>query len=553
MVVLNPSYIEPVGSNKPGFSIQIFIGTTPYQFDYFYNPPSMEIEENRGFERGRCKFQITDYDPESFNLPFIPAIGQTVDISNFTQNDQFFAGKITEVERNLIVRRCDGTEVMVYDIVCSDLTIDFERWLVAERYVDVTTGFIARDVIRRFTFFNYNLIDPLEGQVVADLRFNHETVASVLQRILELEPTWTFWFEPQTKEVYIGEASNVYNTIMYITESNVYDYFYPPTFQLDPDNTIVRNRVKFFYNQRYNIGTVSVAEGDTVILGQGTQFLDYVREGSQIRINNSDSVYSIQRVLSDTEIWISSPFQEETILTAVPYEITGSQSLIVIQDAASISAMAIINNETGVLAGVYEYKVPNDSSPYTRTEAEAIARSHLLRYSTPLISGKGESYNSQITLRSLHAGQVINFNLPVSRQVIADVIIQQLVKRDTGALLERIDLEPGEDRVDPLLKYDFDFKDRIFDVRNQIKRLQIDIRRNTFDDDVVIWYNFQIPEQIQIDDEVSLTPPIYMPESIEISDSIAFTEPPTAGPYYTTPTGNTACYCIGRTQWGFTS
>jgi hypothetical protein len=553
MVTVNPFYVEPIGSNKPGFSLKIFIGSTPYQFDYFYNPPSMEIEENRGFERGSCRFTITDYDPTSFNLPFIPAIDQKIEVWNYTENDLFFSGRIVEVQRNLIVRRDDGTEVMVYDIECTDLTIDFERILVAERYVGVTTGFIARDVIRRFTFFNYNLIDPLEGETVTDLRFNQEYVSSVLQRILELQPTWTFWYDATTREVYIGEAASIYNTVMNITESNVYEYFYPPTFQLDPDNTIVRNRVKFFYNSLYEVGTVSIAEGDTVVFGQGTDFSTYVKEGSSIRINNSESVYNVQRILSETELWISSPFQETTIVTGVPYQITGSPSLVVVQDSASIAAMALINGETGINAGVYEYKVPDDSSPYTRVQATAIAQSHLLRYSTPLISGKGESYNSQITLSSFHAGQTINFNLPTSRQVVADVIIQQLTKRDTGGLLERIDLVPGEDRVDPLLKYDLDFKDRIFDIRNQIKRLQIDIRRTTFDEDLIVWHDVQVPEMINIDDQVTLAEATYVTEELEIDDNIDFRTPPTAGPYYTNPTGNTAGYCIGRTQWGFAS
>lgn len=553
--VLNPTYVEPV-SNTPGFSIKIYASGVGYEFCKFYNPPSMEIEENRGFERGSCRFDITDWTPNEFNMPFIPQIDQQIKVSNYSENDDFFVGRIAEVESRMVHRRDNGTEVMVYSITCTDLTIDFERFYLSERYEGVTTGFIARDVIKRYTFFDYSLIDPLEGQIVTDLRFSQETVSTVLQRVLEIEPTWTFWFNPTTKEVYIGEAASIYNTVLYITETNVYDVFNPPTFMLTPDNSIVRNRVKFFYNQRYNTGTVSITEGDTILFGQGTQFLDFVKEGATVRINNGDAIYSIQRVLTNTELVLSSAYQETTIITGEPYEIIGSPGLIVVSDATSIAAMALINGETTgnpLLRGVYEYKVPNDSNPYTYTEAMEIAKAHLLRYSVPLISGEGDSDNYRIDLRQLHAGQSIEFNLPTSRQVVASVIIQQLVKKDTGALLPRIDTTAGEDRIDPLMEYRFDFKDRIYDSRNQLKRLQIDIRRTTIDGDLIVFHNRQIPEYIYVSDEVTVTPGTTFEEEIEITDSIDLRSPPDSPPYYTQPTAQLEGFVIGRSQWGFTA
>lgn len=563
--ILNPNFTPDTG-NLPGISILIFINTTSYQFNQYYHNASLVIEENRGFERGSAKFTIVDSDPSKFNLPFVPLIDMRIEIWNRSENDLLFTGRIAEVEATMFGnRRCDGTEVLQFDINCTDLKVDFERVLVAERYQNVTTGFIARDVIRRFTFFDESEIDPTQGGVVTDLRFNNEYVASVLQTILQLEPTWTFWFDYTNNKVYIGETSNTQNTILNVTESNVYNYFgaYKPIpFALTPDNSVVRNRVYFWYNSKYAEGTVSITEGDVIVSGQNTLWLSYVLEGASIRFNGEPAEYSIQQVLSDTELRISSPWQSvipnytpsPVILTTVPYEIIGSETVAIVEDPVSIAYMAQMNNEVGHNAGVYEYKVPNDGTPYTREQAFQIANSHLLRFIDPAISGKASSDNDRLPFRNLHAGQVIAFNLPTSRKVIADVVIQQLTKKDTGALLPRVDTDPGEDRIDPFLEYSFDFKDRIFDIRNQIKRLGIDIRRTTFGDNTIIQDALSFGEAIYVSACFHLyAEPITINEPLKVDDSVLMHFPPSPGIYYTQPTAQRAGYTIGASQWGFTS
>lgn len=569
--ILNPAYNPDTGCIEPGFRILIYVGTTPWDFSCFYNPPSMEIEENRGFERGFAQFKITDYSPTAFNLPFIPLVDQKIEIWNRNQTDLFFEGRIADVEPNLIVRRCDGTEVMYFEIKCSDMKIDLERILVSERYENVHTGFIVKDVITRFTFFDASAIDPLSGQLIKDIRFNHDYVSQVIERILDLEPTWTFWIETGTRRIRIGETGLSYNTIANATETNVYDLFDAQDLVISTDSSIVRNRIYFWYNQRYASGLVSVTLGSNVVFGTDTEFTRYVQEGAEIRINNSVSTYTVERIFSDVELRISSPYQDiDVISTNVPFEITGSKSAIIVEDSASIALMAAINNETGPLAGLYEYKVPDESVAYTREQALQIAKAHLLRYIEPLIKGKAKTNNTKLPTRGLHAGQVINFNLPVSRKVSADVVIQQIRKRDTGALLCRVDTEPGEDRIDPYMIYDIDFQDRVFDTRNQIKRIMADVREIQFGDTTLIENVKIITENVFIQDCVDIIEPIGGTSTLEISDSIDFIDPttftdeleiedtialiiPPAGPYFTTPTPRQAGFCIGVNNFGFTS
>lgn len=569
--ILNPNYI-PDDDCSPSFSILIYLGGTAHEFNCFYHPPTMTIEENRGFERGKATFRITDYNRTQFNLPFIPVMNLHCEIWNFTQNDLFHSGPIVEVEPIFLSRRCDGTEAMYYDITVSNKIELFERNYVYERYENVTTGFIAKDIIKRWTMLDDSDIDPTIGNIIEDFRVAKLYPSQVLQRILDLEPTWTFWVDWETEKPQIGETSQSYNTILNITESNVYSYFDNNKLILAPDNSSIHNVIIFEFNMKYGEGTCSIKKGDNIVFGQNTDFTAFVSEGSQIRINGSDSIYTIDRIYNETTLRISGNYQEDTIVTAVPFEILGGIGVVTVTDQSSIARMAALNNESGPLAGRYEFAVPNDNEYYSYQEAINIARAYLLRYSEALISGRAYSDNDKISLRSLHAGQVINFNLPTSRKVTADIVIEKLVKKDTGAKLCRIVTTPGEDRIDPLWEYDFDFKDRMFDARNQIKRLMADVRRSRVTDSNDIIYKMDFSEQLFIDDCVELVPPIEIQEGLIVDDNTQFVDPvqfsdelgiddnvalviPPAGPYYTTPTtsGHRDGYVIGGTKFGFVS
>lgn len=531
--ILNPNYVEP-SSNQPAISILIYIGTTAYQFNKFYANASLEIEDYRGFERGNAKFTIVDDNPLFFNLPFVPLIDQKIEIWNQNQTDLFFSGRIAEVKNTLIVRRDNGTEVLSYQITCTDRTVDLERVLISERYLNVKTGFIVKDVISRFTFLDASTIDANTGVIVTDVRVSQQYPSQVIQRMLDIEATWTFWYNPNTLQCYYGPYADTLNLLpIEITESNVYEIFDADTFTVYPDRSIIRNRVKFFFNNRYQEGSVSVAKGSKIVFGQGTEFTTNVKEGAQFRISGSSATYNVERVETDLQLRLSSEFQEDSIISGTEYEITGSRFAIVVEDTTSIAQMALINNEAGINAGVYEYIVPNDSNSYTRAEARQIANAHLLRFVQPLVKGDADTYNSKLTVPSLRAGQTIRINLPVSRQVVADVVIQKILWKDTGALLERAAWgDPSDTRIDPLFKISLDFQDRQFDVRNQIKRLMADVRRITANDNDLIEDVKIFGELVFVDDCIELNEPLLIDQNeLDIEDDILIEIQPEA-PFY---------------------
>ena len=572
-VSLNPDYVDDPNCPEAAFSIRIWIGDVSYQFNKFYWSKTMSIEENRGFERGNAKFTICDFDPDNPCLPFVPGLEQRITISNYTEDDIYFEGKITEVKPEHIVRRDCGTEVLKYHITCSDIRTELERILIAESYENVTTGFIIRDVIRRFTPLDHTEIDPLIGTVVKDFRVNQRYPSQVIQRILDIQTAWTFWIDQETGKAYVGDIlESINQTGLYIDEDNVYSIFDKGSFYLAPDTRALRNKVRFFYNRRYTGGLASATTGSVNVLGFETDWTDKM-SGGKFRFANNNAEYTVSAVLSTTSLRLSSEFQEP-IITTQPYELSGMRAFVEIGDHNSIMCQAELRNENALTTGDFKYYgeyqaiVSEDNNSYTVEEARDIAKSYLLDFSEPMLRGNADTNNVKLTLPGLRAGQSFRVDLPISRNIKADIIIQRIVRKDLGGVICRADIDPTDTRIDPIMSIDLDLDDRIFDERNQIKRLMADVRRVVTVDTEEVEVGTIIAERIISQTCLSLIDPLQADEETEVSCSISLTGPGLviedeseigcalitttsfpAGPFYTTPTGNPAGYAIGRTKY----
>lgn len=571
--LLNPNYQDDPNCPESAFHILIYLGDTAYDFTKHYLSKSMELEDNRGFERNKARFKIGDISPDGFDLPFLMTSDMRVEIWNWSMDDLFGSYRITDVEGKAVRVRCDGTEVTFYEVRCTDKTEDSERILVSERYQNVTTGFVFKDIVKRFTFFDDSAIDPTIGGTVTDLRFSEVYAGDALQRLIDLEPTFTSWYNPETNEMFFGEYADTLNTVVVAVEDQlsanyVYNLFNAATLSLTYDTSLVRNRIVFWYNRKYNDGTVSVTTGSNIVFGQNTEFESAIKTGAKFRIAGEDVEYTVSEILNDTSFTLSGPYQG-IIQSGVLYEVSGVQSAIVLEDSASIQRMAILNNETGQYAGVYEYKVPDDQNAYTYEEAKKIVEAHLLRFSQPLIKGKANTTNSpaNFPFANLRAGQVIRFELPILKKISADIVIQRMIRRDLGGIIYR-NTDCTDGRVDPLMSIDFDFQDRIFDIRNQIKRLGYDVRKATLGDDSDIRTIKTFRESIFVQDCVQLVEPLSAISTLEISDSVSFEnsivfqegleisdayviKELTLEDNYTLPTPRKEAYVIGANNYGF--
>ena len=59
------------------------------------------------------------------------------------------------------------------------------------------------------------------------------------------------------------------------------------------------NVFRFFYSSKYNQGTVNVAFGSQIVFGNGTQWLDNIKEGANFKLAGSNVLYSVQSVNTD--------------------------------------------------------------------------------------------------------------------------------------------------------------------------------------------------------------------------------------------------------------
>jgi len=553
----NPLFVEPT-SPLSAFTIEIYVDGVAYNFSRQYRPKSMRIEDNFGFERGKCVFEIWDDDATS--LPFIPRPEMKVEIWNQNKTGEpFFKGKIVQPVPTTIVRRdtipLDYTEHKVIKITCTDLTFELSRKLIGENYEGFTSYAIVNDVVRRFTNLT-PVIDVLKGITHDSFRVNQQTPAQVIQRILDIELDATVRIDPDTNEIFFGAKVDVTNVVLSLTDENYVNYFNPKTFQINTDSRALRNRVKFFYNKKYSVGKCNVAANSVTVFANLTGppvnppplWTQHIKAPAEFRIPGAtgNAVYTVNRVNSDTEITLTSEYKEG-LQTNVDYVVGGSRGFVTVSDNTSIFAMAEILGETGQCAGLFEYMVPEDPNFYTEDEAIQICKAHLLRFSSAyLYQGKAQTTNmspvyGQATGMdniALRAGQTITMSLPVSRGIIGDIVIQQIVWKDTGATIVRSDFDPTDTRIDPLFKMDLDFTDRIFASRNALKRLQQDVRKLKVDDDDIISIDALINELLFIEDCMHVVEPIVVDvEELQISTTWNIRDGLPAGPFYVDAAG----------------
>ena len=575
---INPNYFDDPNVPKSSFAIDIFRDNVAYDFGKWYaslDTPKgdMYIEDNRGSQRGRAKFTIIDYKYDVSTIPFKPIPNLKVKIYNQNRTDLFFTGSIWSVKPQIITQRCDGTAVKAYKIECVDNTIELERAIVVEIYENKTTGFIIKDIIRRFTCLDDSAINATQGTVIESLHVNGEYPSELITRLLGLEHNWTMWLDPVTDLVYVGVDVDVLNSApMIVDESNIMSTYEYSSISFRADARGLRNSFSMFYNQGYTRGTVNVANGATVVFGTGTEWVDAtnLENGATLKVSGDDQEYSVDHVNNNGELILSSAYQGATA-TAVNYEIYGKgmRRAISKSDPVSINFLKQLRGEQGKsCGGVFAGRITNDNNRYTMEEAIQVLNGHLLDWTNPLLAGTLKTLNSLLTVTGLRAGQVVDINLPNTCGTVANGVIQRLVRKDTGAILCRDD-----GRIDPLLDIEITFNERAFDIRQQLKRIMKDVDKQVVNDsgkvievvkDAVEQFFLQdcmdivpattISDTLTLSDNFSvILPVIIATDSLQLSDSFTSTQITALPPFYTTPTTNQAGYCIGMFQYGAVS
>lgn len=452
------------------WSILIYYGEDAYEFKWFYVGQSMEIVSTFS-QRGAVTFRIADYDEDRQLLPFVPAEEMPFEIWNEAKDHQYAAGYTKAIDQTLLAVREDLTEAAEYTIRGTDLYEELEREPVYRVYEAKTLGFILRDVIARDTTLDASDIDPLLGFEVATFPINEKYPSQVLNQICTFLGA-TYWIEASTRKLKVtttSDSGSRFNTA--ITDDNLYDYFDRDSFKIGRQTDQLKNRIKFWFTEKYSRGTVNVELDSNIVVGFGsppeTEW-DDMAPPLQFKLASGTAVYNVEKNLSSgatQELRLSSAFKEATA-TDQTYEIRGRRRAVYVTDEESIGTMRRVRGDHGKFTHV----VSEDDNYFTFTEARQFAQA-LLALAKPLPKGQATTFNSVFQELPLSAGRVISFNLPNSKRFVGDVVVQQITLRDLGG-----EVEIGT-QVHPYLQIDMNFSATLTSQQAQLRKMMQDLRK----------------------------------------------------------------------------
>jgi len=412
------------------------------------------------------------------------------------------------------------------------------------------------------------------GLVLSSYRVNQKYASEVVQEMLDLEITTTFYLDPVTKKVYLGELTDPAFNFLTVEESvsspnYVYNYFNIRDFFISPQTQILRNRVVFWFTGAYNEGTLAVTNGVKTVIGTGTKFLSNVKNGGKLTVEGDTGEYNVNDVLLDTDILLSEGINRTTA-SGLSYSISGYRDRIIVDSSDSIATMAAVLNESFANAGVFEVKMPERPNPLTRDQARILAQAYVNRMTSNLIlRGQAVTENTKVKTEGLKPGWTITFNLPTSRQIQATVVVQELILEDkSSAHMIRNDdptrvwyTNAVDGRIDPHHKITFGFTDRRLLQDQVIEKTLQDIRDVQITDDEIVEAVASARELIALSDCVGVVTNIGPngadsdEEEIELEDEAEANSITPGGAYYTSPTsmGQNPAYCLDSDYYAFAS
>jgi len=544
---LNPN---PVNEDTDcAWSIKIYYNGTAYEFCNYYRGLSMEIESNYG-QRGNAKFVLCDYDEDQSIMWFIPVPEMLVEIRNRTEDKIYFKGYIRDVHPKVVYVRDDYTEASHIEITCTDLYHELERRPVRKVYENKTLGFIARDVLLRYTNLDPTNIDPDLGFVVEKYPINSKYPSQVLEHIANLTDT-TYFIDPSTGEINLlpkQDGLAAYN--INITDENVYETFMRDSFSIRTQTDQIHNQIEFWYSDRYDLGTVNVSNSSNIVNGYGAPPItewEGIPSGLEFKLESSDAVYTIEKnnsVGATQELRLSSAYQEATD-TDVAYEIRGNRRRVFVSDEESIGTMASIRADDGI----FTYVVSEDQNYFTFAEARRFA-SALLALSRPLPKGKGiTKFDVFYDQFPIVAGRTIPMALPQSKKFSGDVIVQKCKIKDMGGSVFIGDEHHANTQIT------FTFTATLTDMLAQMRKMMQDLRkvRVNIDEENVQDYR-RISETFALKDCVHAILPAQISELLTMLDEVSVRLESEGDTVYKGPLFYTENdYTLNLDDWSFTS
>ncbi len=519
----------------PQASMRIIIPVDGVNYDFgpYYVHKSYEREFPYSMERGSIVFKVAEFDADQNVMPFIPGAEMDVQFWDLDMDEMFARGQVVGTKNSGIALRDDGTEVAIYDVKCTNSIRYAERKRIYEDFEGITTGFLADYCIREYSFLQSN-IDPASGTEIESFSANGLTLAQVLEWVLNREPSWTIKVNEKTlpyATISMGPMSE--NVVLTLSENGdtngltVDDYVDPRSLVLGPDTQAIRNKGIAIYKGLYNTGTCNVGGGgpgvSKIVYGIGTDWKP-IKAGAKFRLKGATAIYTVQDNRSESypslkQELVLSDFYNEEQEYGVEYEVFDFPGYYEEQDDDSIKFMAAIKNETGPLAGIYEFEVPGDGGYFTREQIINVTKTYLLNYSNPLIQGGFSSDTEKLEGIDIEPGGVIYVDLKKRKQMQFYARIKNITEKEDGPAFIN-----AAGKIKPFFRYDIDMTDRLFDVNNQIRRLQADVTRSNQRDNDNIFTGIVMREKINMYDAINILVADQDVDLATVSDVIQFTD-----------------------------
>ena len=430
----DPDLPYPLGN----FCIEMHYKGEWRDFSKFLVGKKTRIVKRFGSLRGQAQFQLADDGP----LPAMPLVltenteGLATRIWNRNKTKLYFRGWLVDCDPYDMAVRDDLSLKTVWNLTIGDLSTELDRRRIRQVYRDVSLGYIAVDALTKAApFFDVSAIPTTgteAGMVVKRLPFMNASPAQVLETILRLEPTWTYWIDEtlDKPKIYLGDREYI-ASVCSITDQNVWKLIEWRSLKLKTDKSLLRNHIIMEYTEAYDVGTVDVLEGGQIIYGNGTKFYGNVDANTTIQVDGLDATYTINQNRSTLDESI-----EELDITSgylgpdgvnLPYVIRGATRYVEEVDDTSIQQERLIRGDDGIITWVVEQR----DLLLTKDEAQLFARS-LLKFSRPLLNGGFRAKNYNFHQFEIDPGKTIDLDLQQTKGTRGKAVISEVAYSDAN-------------------------------------------------------------------------------------------------------------------------
>lgn len=362
---------------------------------------SLRKEDNLNERRDFLRFSVRSYEG---NL-YTPELGQPVEL--FDGADVIFGGVVVRVSEEM-----EGDKVILYRVECTDYSHYLDRYLVVERYNNMTVEDIIADLITNYApdFTGVNVSCTI---LVTSITFDRVTMTDALKKLSKM--TNYSWYVDYDMDIHFFERSSEAAPFTLTDDggNHIFD-----SLEIERDLTQLRNRVYVRGGEAEGVvrSELLSGTGDKLIYPLANKFAEI----PDVEVGGVPKTVGVDYLDAEADFDVFWNFSQKYIRfkdTTAPasgtdnIEVTGIplfKIVMRVEDAASIAQY-----------GIYEFSV-TDTTIKSKEEAKQFAIAQLQAYSENIAEGSFETYTA-----GLRSGQILTIQSDF-RDIDEEFLIQKV-------------------------------------------------------------------------------------------------------------------------------